>query len=316
VKCPKCDYLGFESGDRCRNCGYEFSLMGDGPIEAAAADLELRRETDAPAAAGDWLAEIEAQYPLASDAPVSLESPPSAVVPRAVRRAPAPAPETRLPLFTTGSLETPNQPFITLSAAPRPPLGVRRAADATRLRAVPKAVRPASPVPALAFDEEGRAAGVGLTEAGQARASEDADRAVHVGGSGRRAGAALLDLVILGGIDLVVVYLTVRMTALSLEAWTTLPLVPLLGFLAMVKVAYFAAFTAVGGQTIGKMAAGIRVVSSKGDPVDAVSALRRTLVAAASAACLGLGFAPALFDSQRRGLHDRAARTRVVLTSA
>ena len=26
MKCPKCGYLGFESGDRCRNCGYEFSL--------------------------------------------------------------------------------------------------------------------------------------------------------------------------------------------------------------------------------------------------------------------------------------------------
>jgi len=22
VKCPKCNYLGFETGDRCRNCGY------------------------------------------------------------------------------------------------------------------------------------------------------------------------------------------------------------------------------------------------------------------------------------------------------
>src|SRR5687768_18063365 len=21
MKCPKCDYLGFETGDRCRNCG-------------------------------------------------------------------------------------------------------------------------------------------------------------------------------------------------------------------------------------------------------------------------------------------------------
>ena len=27
MKCPKCGYLGFESGDRCRNCGYEFSLV-------------------------------------------------------------------------------------------------------------------------------------------------------------------------------------------------------------------------------------------------------------------------------------------------
>ena len=27
MKCPKCGYLGFEHVDRCRNCGYEFSLQ-------------------------------------------------------------------------------------------------------------------------------------------------------------------------------------------------------------------------------------------------------------------------------------------------
>ncbi len=26
MKCPKCGYLGFERVDRCRNCGYDFSL--------------------------------------------------------------------------------------------------------------------------------------------------------------------------------------------------------------------------------------------------------------------------------------------------
>ena len=26
MKCSKCGYLGFETGDRCRNCGYQFSL--------------------------------------------------------------------------------------------------------------------------------------------------------------------------------------------------------------------------------------------------------------------------------------------------
>src|ERR1700680_5077973 len=26
MKCPKCGYLGFERVERCRNCGYDFSL--------------------------------------------------------------------------------------------------------------------------------------------------------------------------------------------------------------------------------------------------------------------------------------------------
>src|SRR5689334_25010659 len=34
MKCPKCSYLGFETGDRCKNCGYDFSLMP--------ADLDLK----------------------------------------------------------------------------------------------------------------------------------------------------------------------------------------------------------------------------------------------------------------------------------
>ena len=29
MKCSKCGYLGFETGSRCRNCGYEFSLSSD-----------------------------------------------------------------------------------------------------------------------------------------------------------------------------------------------------------------------------------------------------------------------------------------------
>ena len=26
MRCPKCRYIGFEEQDRCRNCGYDFSL--------------------------------------------------------------------------------------------------------------------------------------------------------------------------------------------------------------------------------------------------------------------------------------------------
>ena len=42
MKCPKCGYLGFESGDRCRNCGYDFSLAPATP----AWDLSLEPEVE------------------------------------------------------------------------------------------------------------------------------------------------------------------------------------------------------------------------------------------------------------------------------
>jgi len=38
MKCPKCGYLGFERVERCRNCGYDFSLTSPATIP----DLTLR----------------------------------------------------------------------------------------------------------------------------------------------------------------------------------------------------------------------------------------------------------------------------------
>src|SRR5438309_2079157 len=43
MKCPKCAYLGFEDVDRCRNCGYDFSLTEAPDIP----DLTIRRDTRA-----------------------------------------------------------------------------------------------------------------------------------------------------------------------------------------------------------------------------------------------------------------------------
>src|SRR5687768_16466291 len=49
MKCPKCAYLGFETSDRCRNCGYDFSLSVH---NESASDLSLRdtRQPESPLA--------------------------------------------------------------------------------------------------------------------------------------------------------------------------------------------------------------------------------------------------------------------------
>jgi uncharacterized RDD family membrane protein YckC len=139
-----------------------------------------------------------------------------------------------------------------------------------------------------------------------------ADRArARPSGTAARLGAASIDHVILFAIDAAVVYFTLRMAALAPSDWRLLPPTPLLAFLALVKFAYFCAFTAVGGQTIGKMALGIRVVTDDDAAVDGACAVRRT-VAGVAACALGLGFIPALFGSEGRAFHDRVARTRVV----
>jgi uncharacterized RDD family membrane protein YckC len=91
-----------------------------------------------------------------------------------------------------------------------------------------------------------------------------------------------------------------------------LPAVPLVAFLVFIKLAYFSAFTAVGGQTIGKMAAGIRVIADDAALIDPARAVRRTIVGPLSLAAFGAGLIPLLFGDDRRPLHDRVAHTRVV----
>ena len=317
MKCPKCSYLGFETGDRCKNCGYDFSLMADAGAERIEIDLDLR-ETDLEGS-DDWLAQVDPHLPAPEPAaPVD----------------PAPAASgsddaEKLPLFTPALDDGGDEPLIKVPPTPRPPLAVRRTPDTPRLRAMSTPVRRVEPEPALPFEADGGGASepphtpaaVEPPPISRTRASRvwrepvrppDAAALGEVSAPRARALAAAIDHLMLGGIDLAVIYFTLRMAGLPMDQWTALPPVPLVAFLLLIKLSYFCAFTAVGGQTIGKMAARIRVVSADDQPIDAALALRRTLAGVLSAALLGLGFLPALLGSDRRALHDRMARTRVI----
>jgi uncharacterized RDD family membrane protein YckC len=255
VKCPKCDYLGFDTGDRCRNCGYDFSL------------------SSAPA----------------------------------------------LPLFKTRGEED-DEPLVKLPAAPRPPLSVRKTPDMPRMRAASRPAPRMEAEPILQFPDE-TAPVMDLPLRDVVPAAPAATKVVprvsapaaegQPSGSAARLAAAFIDHVILFAIDAAVIYFTLRMADLQPAEWQVLPLAPLLAFLGLVKFAYFYAFTAVGGQTIGKMAVGIRVVTEANTTVDGGCAFRRT-IAGVTAVTLGIGFIPALFGAERRAFHDRVARTRVV----
>jgi uncharacterized RDD family membrane protein YckC len=113
-----------------------------------------------------------------------------------------------------------------------------------------------------------------------------------------------------------VVYLTMQICGVSIDDLWMLPRGPLLAFLLIQNGGYLVAFTA-GGQTLGKMATGIRVVSSdRNTRVDIARALVRTAIWIVLAIPAGLGFVTALFSRDHRGLHDRFAGTRVVRASA
>jgi uncharacterized RDD family membrane protein YckC len=85
--------------------------------------------------------------------------------------------------------------------------------------------------------------------------------------------------------------------------------------LFVLTAAYFVISWSRGGQTIGMRAWRLRVVDSNGGPLPWPRALLRFGVALVALAALGLGFVWCLFDRDRRGWHDLAARSRVVRLS-
>jgi uncharacterized RDD family membrane protein YckC len=297
MKCPKCDYLGFETGDRCKNCGYDFSLLVSPPTEPA--DLALKQTAHDDVPIGElWLDN--------SDQATQGLSPSS-----------APSPIESFPLFSPTGEDY--EPLIKTPSEPRAPLSVRRAPELSRSRGASRTPRPIETGLTLEFAEDTPPAppsiSIGRSETMVVHPSSVAmtSSAPEVtAGLGSRTLAAVIDHAILFGIDVVVFYSTLRMTALATDEWRALPLLPFAAFLVFMKLSYFAVFTAMGGQTIGKMAAGIRVVADEQLIMDPARAIRRTLTSAVSLASLGLGLIPALLDPDRRALHDRVAHTHVV----
>ncbi len=69
----------------------------------------------------------------------------------------------------------------------------------------------------------------------------------------------------------------------------------------------------VRGQTLGKMALGIKVTTAQGDNISAGQAWGRALAKTVFSNFLSVvNYLPALFSKQRTCLHDMAAKTRVV----
>jgi uncharacterized RDD family membrane protein YckC len=82
-------------------------------------------------------------------------------------------------------------------------------------------------------------------------------------------------------------------------------------FRFLVGPCYFVFFHWARGQTPGKMAFQIRVVSVPEGPLSFGQAVLRHLVSLFSVVILGLGYLLAAFRRDKRALHDLIARTRV-----
>jgi uncharacterized RDD family membrane protein YckC len=287
MKCPKCGYLGFDETDRCRNCNYEFALARNAPQPELALKAQAR----------------EPVTPIDDELSFLKEASPG-TGPRAA------TPD--LPLFEPLVDDT---PLITKASPPRQPLAVRRTTpDAPRLRGEPK---PQSFE--LGFDTGPSAALTRIAADAKAPGEDDTGAGpatIRDAGVVARFFAVAIDLVILALVDAAVVYLTMQICGLNMSEVALLPKVPLIVFLIVQNGGYLVAFTA-GGQTLGKMALGIRVVTAEeAEPLGVGRAGLRTFMWALLAVPAGLGFVTALLRADHRGLHDRFAGTRVVRASA
>jgi uncharacterized RDD family membrane protein YckC len=296
MKCPKCGYLGFETSSRCRNCGYDFTLSSD---PSSSLDLPLR-----PGASLGPLADLTLEgreEPRARD-PRHTRKTESNVEPQE----PPPDEAADLPLFDDGAADLRDVTPVPAAPPPRPPLSVRRSTPP------PQRVRSR----ALSSEQVHLDLKADLPSPARAEAAPAFVTALEAGRPARRLAAALIDALVVVPVDLVVIYFTLRLCQLGLRELALLPVVPLLVFFFILDGGYLLAFTAAGGQTIGKMATSLRVVGADGGRVGTVRALVRTLAWIVSVVPLGLGLLPAAFDAEQRTLHDHVAGTRVVSVPA
>jgi uncharacterized RDD family membrane protein YckC len=298
MKCPKCNYLGFEPSDRCRNCGFDFSLA---TVEGPASDLPLRREHPTGPLADFDLGDVGRPARLTPTSRAEQRRQDASLDP-GVPAVPRPG-AGDLPLF--GDVLPDDEPLVR-PAASGAPLAVRRSTPARPRLATPARVPDRPSDPGLPLDS---AAALPVNQRPASPSGGD------VAALGPRMGAAALDWLMLLALDASVVYFTLRVSRLAPAEIAVLPPIPMAVFLLLLNGGYLTLFTAATGQTIGKMAYGLRVVPADAGALTVGRALVRVTALLASALPAGLGLLPVVFDDARRGLHDRLARTRVIRTA-
>ena len=83
----------------------------------------------------------------------------------------------------------------------------------------------------------------------------------------------------------------------------------------LINIFYFVGLWTWRGQTLGKMAMGVRIIKSGGGSIGIGTAIIRYISFLVSTVTLLVGHLMIAWDGKKQGLHDKIARTFVVKTS-
>ncbi len=145
--------------------------------------------------------------------------------------------------------------------------------------------------------------------------SQSIGQTVQVIGFGRRLVAYLIDIFILsivsgvagGGIG----FITALLSGADEDVMVGVNIF-IQCFSLLIGAGYFIIFWATTGQTLGKMAMGIKIINTNGSSLTFGKAILRYVGYIISSIPFSLGFVWAGFDARRQGWHDKIAGTYVV----
>lgn len=122
--------------------------------------------------------------------------------------------------------------------------------------------------------------------------------------------AYLLDLVVIGSVNRLIIYPTFR--AMDLSLIDNHPFAPIAIATALSFYLYFVLMTKYFGQTLGKMAFGLKVVQLNGESLSWGTILFREWIGRFISATIMIAYVVVAFLPKKQGLHDLFADTSVV----
>ncbi len=138
---------------------------------------------------------------------------------------------------------------------------------------------------------------------------------IELAGIGARIAALMIDQFVLGGF-MMAIFMVLGVIIAAVRPAPDSMAMPILvfafyGLFFAGIFCYHALMLQWKGQTLGKMALKIKVVSPEGGPITPGQAWIRVLVWFFLSGCF-IDYIPALFNKEKMAIHDMAARTRVV----